>query len=408
MHNLDVALGTERFGVGLLYGVVRFRDTPTYCALLALIALVSLGAAPKRKPIKPEPAPLFPVEPAWAFMLETPPSAAGGMDAKRVYIPLQTGQMIALDRETGDERWTTSAETRFSPLVAPGRVVVATDKGLRAVDTSDGDERWFTDLPGIAAPLAAEGGLLVATTSSGEAAAVRVGTGELVWRRPLGGVTRYAAAMLPNGPIAFSLDSQVVALDRETGEPLWTRALPGTLSPPAVARGLVLVGSTSNDFYALEAKNGAEAWNWRVGGDVIGAVADGEVVYFASLDNVLRAVNRSNGNQRWKTVVPTRPAAAPIAFNDIVVLAGVAPRVDSFLGKTGKAQGSHTATSEFEGAPLVDRPLKPFQVGMVTIARDGHVAALRPTGLMMRDPLPVPMLQLPGRRLERDRLDIAK
>src|SRR5712671_8055660 len=107
------------FGIWeLLYGVVRFRDTPTYSVFLALLLVASLGATPKRdRRSKPEPAPLFPVEPAWAFMLESPPSAPGTMDDHRVYIPLLTGEIVALDRETGDFVWTATAESSWPPLV---------------------------------------------------------------------------------------------------------------------------------------------------------------------------------------------------------------------------------------------------------------------------------------------------
>ena len=137
----------------------------------------------------------------------------------------------------------------------------------------------------------------------------------------------------------------------------------------------MLVGSTNNFLYALNAENGRIAWKWRTGGDVIGAAADADIVYLASLDNVLRAVNRNNGNQRWKTEIPTRPSVPPIGFGDIVVLAGVAPQLDSFLGKTGAVQGNYQAPSDLQGAPLIDRTLTPYRVAIVVIGRDGTVIA---------------------------------
>ena len=50
---------------------------------------------------------------------------------------------------------------------------------------------------------------------------------------------------------------------------------------------------------------------------MIGAAADGELVYFASLDNIIRAVNRGNGNQRWKKPTGTRPIGPPLAFGGV-------------------------------------------------------------------------------------------
>jgi len=177
------------------------------------------------------------------------------------------------------------------------------------------------------------------------------------------------------------------------------------LSPPALAKDRVLIGSTNNFLYALQTGNGRIAWKWRTGGDVIGADADGDTVYVASLDNVLRAVNRGNGNQRWKTEIPTRPSVPPIAFGNIVVLAGVTPQLDSFVGKTGVAQGNFKAPSDLQGAPLIDRAPAPYRVAIVMIARDGTLIALRPVQMMLRDPPLTPLTApLPGHLLPRERL----
>ena len=327
------------------------------------------------------------------------------MDDERIYLPLQGGGVVALERETGDVAWTAPIESPWPPVTAPGMVVLATVDAIRACDATSGEERWVTPVAGLSAPLATDLNRVVAATADGEALALRVDTGAVLWRRSLGSVSRHPAATASTRGLAFTLENgQVVMLNRDTGQTLWTRSLAGTLSAPAVARDRILVGSTSNFFHALDVETGADTWTWRAGGDVIGAVAEGDVVYFASLDNVLRAVNRRSGNQQWKTVIPTRPAAPPIALDGIVVVSGVAPRVDAFLGRTGASQGDYTALADLEGIPLIDPVLKPYRVGMVAITRDGRVTALRPTKMMMLDPPLVPVAQLPGRRIQRELL----
>src|SRR5438132_5971 len=83
---------------------------------------------------------------------------------------------------------------------------------------------------------------------------------------------RETAVRAATGLLVLTLDGgRVVALNLTTGEPLWEEMLPGTLSPPALAKDRVLIGSTNNFLYALEAGNGRIAWKWRTGGDVIGA-----------------------------------------------------------------------------------------------------------------------------------------
>ena len=162
------------------------------------------------------------------------------------------------------------------------------------------------------------------------------------------------------------------------------------------------MGSTDNFFYALDADDGDLVWKWRNGGDVIGASTDGDIVYFASLDNMIRAVNRGNGNQRWHMSTNTRPVFPPRALSGIVVLPGLMPAVTAFVGKTGAVMGT-LAAGNLVGAPLIDPAMKPFRVALVTITREGVVEALRPAGLMYREAALTPISVLPGRTIGRER-----
>lgn len=329
------------------------------------------------------------------------------MDEDRVYVPVQGGTVRAFERETGAPVWMASVETTWQPAVGDGRVYVAGRDTLTALDASTGAERWVSRLEQpLTAPPAWSTGWLIASSAAGDVIAIRSDDGEIVWRRSLGATSRHTAMGADTGLLVLSVDGgRVIALNLTTGEPLWEETLPGTLSAPAVAKDRVLIGSTNNFLYALHAEDGRMVWKWRTGGDVIGAAADADIVYVASLDNVLRAVNRNNGNQRWKTEIPTRPSVPPIAFGDIVVLAGVAPQLDSFVGKTGAVQGNYRAPSDLQGAPLVDRTLTPYRVGIVVIARDGTMIGLRPVQMMLRDPPLAPLTgPLPGHTLPRERL----
>lgn len=367
-----------------------------------------MSAAPRLpKKLLHEPAPLLPAEQAWTFMLDAPPSADGAMDEDRIYVPVQGGTIRAFERETGAPVWMASVETTWQPAVGDGRVYVAGRDALTALDASTGTESWVSALEQpLTAPPAWDTGWLIASSAAGEVRAIRSENGEIVWHRSLGVASRHTAVRAAAGLLVLALDGgRVVALNLATGEPLWEEVLPGTLSAPALAKDRVLIGSTNNFLYALDARDGRIAWKWRTGGDVIGADADADTVYVASLDNVLRAVNRSNGNQRWKTEIPTRPSVPPIAFGNIVVLAGVAPQLDSFVGKTGAVQGNHKAPSDLQGAPLIDRTLAPYRVAIVMIARDGTMIALRPVQMMLRDPPLTPLTApLPGVPLPRERL----
>ena len=399
--------------------------TPRCCGCVALLlALASLGARPvaldqspqepaerprKTKRLPPEPTAILPAEQVWTKTLEVAPSANGAMDAERIYVPLEGAGVRALRRDTGELVWSEPADTRSPLVVGGGLLYAALPDEIRGHTPATGAVRWSRRLEGpLSAPLAWVAGRVIVSTEAGDVLALRDVDGELVWRRALGSPTRYVPAVIPETAIALTLaDGRVVTLNLETGEPVWERSFEGTLSAPATARDRVFVGSTDNFFYALDAETGREQWKWRTGGDVVGAAADGERVYFTSLDNVLRAVNRGNGNQLWKTAIPTRPSAPPIAFGDVVVLTGVAPRLDAYMGKTGAVVGMFAATTDLQGVPLIDTTPAPFEVALVALTRDGGVTALRPTKLMFPEPALVPLIKLPGRELPRERLQAA-
>lgn len=384
--------------------------------------------------------PLLPAERAWFVSVPSAPIGGGAMDAERVYVPLREELLFALDRETGMLAWSREIEAASAPVISEGKLLLVSRGQLRAFDAATGDDAWSAPLPGrVSAPLAVDGGTLVATVDPGIAIAFRTADGRETWRQSLGAQSPYAPAFGEKNALYFSLsDSRVVALRAVDGMPMWEQTLPGMLSEPTAAPDRVVIGSTDNFFYALDADNGRLEWKMRGGGDVIGSSFDGKLLYYVSLDNIIRAVNPGNGNQRWRKKTGTRPVVPPRALGGAVVLTGLTPAVTVFVAKTGALMGTYTTPSlppvamttfsplpgapvfvppvqspapssqTLLGSPLIDPALPPFRVSMVIITRDGLVEGLRATGLMFRETAPTPFgttfPTLPGRPLMREQL----
>jgi outer membrane protein assembly factor BamB len=365
----------------------------------------------RSKKIPPVPLPLFPVEQEWIVTLDALPSAGGAMDAERVYIPIQPEQLLALSRRTGTKVWRRDIETTWAPLLLNGVLYVAASDEIHALDAETGAQKWRTpfEQPMIA-PLAAAGDLLIGVFEKGAVIAFAAADGHMVWNRELGAPSHYPAVS-SGMRLFFALDdSRVIALNLADGAPAWEQKLEGMLNQPSAARDRVFVGSNNNYLYALDDGHGRLAWRWRTGGDVIGVGGDIKGgAYYASLDNVLRAVNRGNGNQRWIKEIPTRPILPPqilgdgLGYEEVVLVTGVS-EIDAFAAKTGAAAGKYVPPSDIQGAPLIDPVLKPYTVAMVVILRDGRALGLRPAAMMLPEPLNSPFTELPGRHLERDRV----
>jgi outer membrane protein assembly factor BamB len=377
--------------------------------VLLTLALASgvLSASASRQAASqnPEGAPqgLLPAEAAWIVRLPAPPAAGGAMDDVRVYVPLQSGRLVALDRETGESEWSRELNSRSPALAVGGRLYVAIAGELQALDAATGHTIWRVPLAHEGAPLASGGGRLLVSTPTGLVAVDAAG-GERVWARPLE-ATGALSSIVAGGQVVYavSTDARVTALSLSSGETHWTHTLSGTLSPPAVARDRVFVGSSARTFYAFHAQSGRLEWRWRTGGDVMGAVADDDRVYLVTVDNFLRALNRGNGNQRWRRELSTRPVAPPVIVGGHVLVPGVSPALSAFETTTGTPVATYGApgveagpSPTLQGSPLVDPVFDPLRVGCVLVMRDGRAVGLRPRMVPNRERPPVPDEVQPG------------
>ena len=88
----------------------------------------------------------------------------------------------------------------------------------------------------------------------------------------------------PSGEMRPGDDYVTAAYSAATGAPLWNHATGGSVgSSPAVANGVVYVGTHDGNIHALSAATGAELWRYHAGGyvDSSPAVVNG-VVYAGS------------------------------------------------------------------------------------------------------------------------------
>ncbi len=145
---------------------------------------------------------------------------------------------------------------------------------------------------------------------------------DLQWSYPTGGPV-YSSPAVANGVVYVgSDDNNVYALNAKTGARLWSFATGGSVvSSPAVANGVVYVGSDDDNVYALNASTGAELWSFTTGNQVQSspAVANG-VVYVGSTDAHLYALNALTGEQLWMSETGSI-YSSPAVSNGVVYIA---------------------------------------------------------------------------------------
>jgi outer membrane protein assembly factor BamB len=93
----------------------------------------------------------------------------------------------------------------------------------------------------------------------------------------------------------------------------------GIFPSPAVANGVVYVGSFDDNVYALDARSGAKLWSYLTGNYVTSspAVANG-VVYVGSEDSSVYALNAGTGAKLWSYATGNWVLSSPAVANGVV------------------------------------------------------------------------------------------
>ncbi len=112
-----------------------------------------------------------------------------------------------------------------------------------------------------------------------------------------------------NGPLIYdgiayfgACDSNVYAVDAETGEEIWRFRTGGIIfeSSAIIHEGRLYIGSYDGHLYSISL-DGKLAWRFRTGGEIAcGACADGGLVYFGSRDGFAYCLEAGSGKLVWK------------------------------------------------------------------------------------------------------------
>jgi outer membrane protein assembly factor BamB len=187
---------------------------------------------------------------------------------------------------------------------------------------------------------------------------------QLAWEQDLGSfMTLGSSPVLVQGILYVAAEDtptgRIFALDPQTGVTIWVTSLPFaiSLSAPAVAEGVLVVGSGDGNVYAFDAGTGDGRWTFETGFGVYGipTILDG-VVYVGSNDDYLYALSLHSGDVIWKRDLGSAPGVRSPAVADGVVYASTAftGRLFAMDAMSGRALWSRRLTNgEISSGPVV-------------------------------------------------------
>jgi outer membrane protein assembly factor BamB len=326
---------------------------------------------------------------------ERGPVAAGDL----VLVPTgfhEPGRVRAYEARTGRLRWAyRTGGTAFVWAVGEGRAIVAPDRGsLVALDLETGRQRWRLALSPGQSPAQgtiAGGHLYVGTSFPSEGDlrppivyAVDLATGRRRWRAVLepGTDLQWGAPVVEGGLVLVAdtpshagsaPTSHLHALHADTGRERWKATLGDGeqgfhTQRPLVIGGLVLTVNTSGALLAVDAGSGRRVWRERRGPYLPLIVGTSGSRVFAVMGGSLVALEARGGEERWQTPLPAaeRERWAVLAGGTIyAVAAGQVVAVDPGSG------------TERWRIPVGQAVGPPRRVGQrVYIATEGQLVAL--------------------------------
>jgi len=364
------------------------------------------------------PAP--PYREVWTEAVALGGPVAGPAVARNALVVVAARGVVALDPATGDLLWEMERTEgpAGSPAIAGELVVHASGSGsstsVVARGLEDGNEAWRAfvdaDVPG---GLVVADGLVYAATTAGEVVALEADTGEERWRSEVEGRLEATPAVVEDLVLVAGEDRQtgvvtVFALDAATGgRPQWRFSTPGPTLPasaPASDGERVFVATSEGVLRALDLDGGGQVWT----AEMRAAVSSRQVPAAASLLVVadrlhLYGLGPGDGEERWTFLLADLRALPGGRRN---TLSPSSPAVLGEAAVIGDASGVLSAIDLDTGRLVWRSDLSPGPLGAVavgddlvfatTLGRGGSVIGLEhdPDGVLLDEPSPTTVFPL--------------
>lgn len=255
-----------------------------------------------------------------------------------VFIGDEDGRFYGLDRETKAELWPpieTNGEIKGGATILPPdpqtgvpRVMFGSHDGkLYCINAETGEQLWTFDTSGpVNGSQTLDGQYtFVSGCDKPFLRVVDVETGAQHAEVPLDGSLMIASPGLVGSELYFGTsDGEVIALDWQAEKRLWTYSDPKRQqeihSSPAVTDQLVVIGSRDKRLHAIDRETGDEVWTFETRGPIDSSpVVVGERIFFGSADRNLYGVDFA-GKEIWKYNAGRRVSASPAVGEDHLII----------------------------------------------------------------------------------------
>ncbi len=278
-----------------------------------------------------ENAPTGAIQPKWTFKTEdeircSPTSARdlaliGSYDTNMWAVKLQTGELVW--------KYPTRGGIASSPVIDEGSkfcVFGSEDFSLYALDYRTGRIGWsYATKDRVRGTPRVEHEHVFFGSDDGKVYALGIATGRYLWSYDMSSPVRSRPFVTNELVIVGAESGEIIALGL-SGTRKWSyRTKRGVISSPYVdmAEGIVYVGSTDGNMYALDATNGYNSWRFRTNGPIISSPVEHKgYVFFGSADGNFYCLNAQSSRERWRFTCEKPIVSSPIVYRNSVYFGG--------------------------------------------------------------------------------------
>ena len=301
----------------------------------------------------PKPSPLTAFTPKinlvenWSVSMSKPSKASTYLKLKPairgniIYTATASGMVQAVDKKTGHVLWSKQiAESVVSgPTVADGYIALGTNRSsVVLLRQTDGRELRQFKVSGdaLSKPVITKHKVIVKTID-GNLYAFDLGTGEKLWTSEHGSPSLILKAssspvIVDKLAIVGFSDGKLDAIDIQSGSVVWQRSIAFASgasdverlvdidADPIVRGDIVYLASYQGYVGALSLTNGQFTWRKHI--SVYKNIAiDANTLYFTDSSDVLWAIDRQNGQVKWKQLsLESRGLTEPILMGNRLVV----------------------------------------------------------------------------------------
>ena len=271
------------------------------------------------------------------------------------------GYLYAVDANTGKLVWEKKLSTNPLPAVIEGVVATegiiyaGTGKGLTAVDAKTGKSHWtntaWGQAEGTTSTPSVGNGVLVTGSQWRGLYAHDVATGKLLWSKSKDGLSDRGASAAIHGDLVYIISrTSLFVLDLHTGKTIARKALPykvDVTSTPLVTEKAIIFGTFAAGLVAVDRETFEPLWQFELPAALVytapytrsaastvetSPVLVGSTVYVAASDGAVYGVDCVTGKAVWKHETGAPMFSTVAVSGNMLVAADFAGNVYAFTG----------------------------------------------------------------------------